>query len=54
MSKNIYRVPRWVKKRVEVELYQYYDNKELLKELEQDILEEGSYSDGQPKRKPDK
>ena len=49
MSKNIYRVPRWVKKRIETELYQYYDNKELLKEFEEDILEESSYNDGQPR-----
>lgn len=49
MSKNIYKVPRWVKKRVETELYQYYDNKELLKEFEADILEASSYNDGQPR-----
>lgn len=49
MSKNIYKVPRWVKKRVETELYQYYDNKILLKEFEADILEASSYNDGQPR-----
>lgn len=49
MSKNIYKVPRWVKKRVETELYQYYDNKELLKEFEADILEASPYNDGQPR-----
>lgn len=49
MSKSIYKVPRWVKKRVETELYQYYDNKKLLKEFEADILEASSYNDGQPR-----
>lgn len=49
MSKNIYKVPRWVKKRVETELYQYYDNKILLKEFEEDTLEASSYNDGQPR-----
>lgn len=49
MSKNIYRVPRWVKKRIEVELYQYYDNKVLLKEFEEDVLEESPFNDGQPR-----
>ena len=49
MSKSIYRVPKWVKKRMEVELYQYYDNKVLLKELEEDILYSSTGNDGQPR-----
>jgi len=45
-----YKVPRWVKKKMENELYQYWDNKKELKEMQQDILE-GSPNppDGMPK-----
>jgi RinA family phage transcriptional activator len=43
-------VPRWVKKKMENELYQYWDNKKELKEMQQDILD-GSPNppDGMPK-----
>ena len=34
-----YKVPRWVKKKIEHELYQYWDNKKELEELKRDIIE---------------
>ena len=34
-----YKVPRWVKKKIENELYQYWDNKKELEELKRDIIE---------------
>lgn len=49
MSKNIYRVPYSIKKQIENELYQYWDNQKELEELEKDIIEESSSSDGQPR-----
>ena len=50
MSRSNYKVPFWVKKKMENELYQYWDNKKELKELQQDILDESpAPADGQPR-----
>ena len=45
-----YKVPKWVKKKIENELYNYWDNQKELKELQNDIID-GSPNppDGQPK-----
>ena len=50
MSRVNYKVPRWVKKKIENELYQYWDNKKELEEMQRDIIE-GSPEppDGQPR-----
>jgi len=49
MSKNIYKVPCYVKKQIENELYHYWENVKELKNLEDDILEASASSDGQPR-----
>lgn len=47
-----YKVPFEIKKKIETELYQYWDNIEELKELQQDILDESANPpDGQPRGK---
>lgn len=38
--KNIYKVPKDIKRAVETELYHFEQNKKLLKELEEEIIEE--------------
>ena len=50
MSRSNYKVPRWVKKKMENELYQYWDNKKELEEMQKDIIESSPEPpDGQPK-----
>lgn len=50
MSRINYKVPRWVKKKIENELYQYWDNKKELEEMQKDIIESlPEPPDGQPK-----
>lgn len=50
MSRINYKVPRWVKKKMENELYQYWDNKKELEEMQKDIIESSPEPpDGQPK-----
>ena len=50
MSRTNYKVPRWVKEKMENELYQYWDNKKELKELQNDIIDSSPEpADGQPK-----
>lgn len=50
MGRASYKVPRWVKKKMENELYQYWDNEKELKELQNDIIESSPEpSDGQPR-----
>lgn len=50
MSRINYKVPRWVKKKIENELYQYWDNKKELEEMQKDIIESSPEPpDGQPK-----
>jgi len=50
MSRVNYKVPRKVKKLMEIELYQYWDNKKELQELQIDIIEASPEPpDGQPK-----
>ena len=50
MARLNYRVPRWVKKKIESELYQYWDNKKELEDLQKEILDGSpSPADGQPK-----
>lgn len=50
MSRANYKVPRWVKKRMENELYQYWDNKKELEEMQHNILDESpDPPDGLPK-----
>lgn len=45
-----YKIPYHIKEYVKNELYQYWDNKETLEKLEQDILDESPPpADGQPK-----
>lgn len=45
-----YKIPYHIKEYVKNELYQYWDNKETLKKLEQDILDESPPpADGQPR-----
>lgn len=50
MSRVSYKVPRWVKKKNENELYQYWDNKKELEELQMEIIESSPEpADGLPK-----
>lgn len=50
MSRVNYKVPRWVKKKIENELYQYWDNKKELEEMQRDIIESSPEpADGQPR-----
>lgn len=50
MSRVSYKVPRWVKKKMENELYQYWDNQKELKELQDDIINSSPEPpDGQPR-----
>lgn len=50
MSRVNYKVPRLIKKKIENELYQYWDNKKELEELQRDIIESSVKSqDGQPR-----
>lgn len=50
MSRVNYKVPYWVKKKMETELYQYWDNQKKLERLKNDIIEENnSVQDGQPR-----
>ena len=50
MSRINYKVPRWVKKKMENELYQYWDNKKELEEMQRDIIDSSPEPpDGQPK-----
>ena len=50
MSRVNYKVPRWVKKKIENELYQYWDNKKELEEMQRDIIESSPEPpDGQPR-----
>lgn len=50
MSRANYKVPKWVKKKIENELYQYWDNQKELLEMQQDILDESpNPPDGQPR-----
>ena len=50
MSRSNYKVPRWVKKKMENELYQYWDNKKELEEMQKYIIESSPEPpDGQPK-----
>ena len=50
MSRVNYKVPRWVKKKIENELYQYWDNKKELEEMQRDIIESSpDPADGQPR-----
>ena len=50
MSRVSYKVPRWVKKKMENELYQYWDNKKELEEMQRDIIESSpNPPDGQPR-----
>ena len=45
-----YKMPNWIKQNVENELRQYYNNLEILKEEEKNILDESpAPPDGQPK-----
>lgn len=45
-----YKIPFYKKEYVKNELYQYWDNKELLSELESEILDKGpAPADGQPR-----
>ena len=45
-----YKVPIWVKKKMENELYQYWGNKKELQEMQQDILDSSpNPPDGLPK-----
>jgi len=47
--KKIYKLPKHVKNYITQELYNYEYNKKKLIELQNDILLEGSASDGQPR-----
>ena len=47
--KKIYKLPKHVKNYITQELYNYEYNKKKLIELQNDILLEGSTSDGQPR-----
>lgn len=50
MSRVNYKVPRHIKKKIENELYQYWDNKRELEEMQQDIIDSSPEPpDGQPK-----
>lgn len=50
MGRVNYKVPNYVKKKISAELYQYWDNKKELEELQRDILEESpAPADGQPR-----
>lgn len=50
MSRVNYKVPRWVKKKIENELYQYWDNKKELEEMQRDIIDSSPEPpDGQPR-----
>lgn len=50
MSRVSYKVPFLVKRKIENELYQYWDNKKELEELQKDVIEESpTPPDGQPK-----
>lgn len=50
MSRINYRVSKWTKKKIENELYQYWDNQKELKELQNDIIDSsGEPADGQPR-----
>lgn len=50
MSRVSYKVPRWIKKKMENELYQYWDNQKELKELQDDIINSSPEpADGQPR-----
>ena len=52
MARTNYKVPRWVKKKMENELYQYWDNQKELEDLQNDIIEASPEpADGQPKGK---
>lgn len=50
MGRVNYKVPKDVRKKIENELYHYWDNKKELEELQRDILEESPEpQDGQPR-----
>lgn len=50
MSRVNYKVPKWVKKKIENELYHYWDNKKELEEMQRDIIESSpDPADGQPR-----
>lgn len=50
MSRVNYKVPKWVKKKIENELYHYWDNKKELEEMQRDIIESSPEPpDGQPR-----
>lgn len=50
MGRSNYKVPRWVKKRMENELYQYWDNKKELEEMQREIIDSSPEPlDGQPR-----
>ena len=50
MARTNYKVPRLVKKKMENELYQYWDNQKELEDLQNDIIEASPEpADGQPK-----
>ncbi len=50
MSRVNYKVSRHIKKKIENELYQYWDNKRELEEMQQDIIDSSPEPpDGQPK-----
>lgn len=50
MARTNYKVPRWVKKKMENELYQYWDNQKELEDLQNDIIEASPEpADGQPR-----
>lgn len=44
-----YKVPYHIKKYIENELYHYIDNKQLIEEMRQDIVDESPTQDGQPR-----
>ena len=50
MSRANYKVPRWVKKKIENELYQYWDNKKELEEMQREIIDSSPEPpDGSPR-----
>lgn len=50
MSRVNYKVPRHIKKKIENELYQYWDNKRELEEMQQNIIDSSPEPlDGLPK-----
>lgn len=46
---NRYKIDRHIKKYIKTELYNYENNKKKIKDIKEDIIDESSFSDGQPR-----